>query len=163
MQDEGTSGLQALSVATIIRIPHSAIRAAAARYPALAEALWRDCMVDAAILAEWVFTLGRREAKSRMAHLLCEMAWRFRAEPTAEAGAFHFTVTQAQLADVTGVTAVHVNRVLKALRKDWLVEMGHGVVRIRDRDGLVALGDFDPAYLQTGIKPRERLMIVQTA
>ncbi len=48
------SALQALSVATILRIPHVALRAAARRYPAVGEALWRDCAVDASILSQWV-------------------------------------------------------------------------------------------------------------
>lgn len=67
VQPEGTSALQALSIATILRIPHSAIREVAARYPAIAEALWRDCMVDASILAQWVVNLGRRDARGRIA------------------------------------------------------------------------------------------------
>src|SRR5690348_5711583 len=79
VQPMPTSALQALSVATILRVPHAAIRATAARYPAVAEAFWRDCMVDAAILSEWVVNVGRRDAKARIAHLLCEMATRLHA------------------------------------------------------------------------------------
>lgn len=79
VQPMPTSALQSLSVATIMRVPHAAIRAAAARYPAVAEALWRDCTVDAAILCEWVVNVGRRDAKTRIAHLLCELATRLHA------------------------------------------------------------------------------------
>lgn len=163
VQPEGTSALQALSVATIMRIPHAPIRAATARYPALAEALWRDCMVDAAILSQWVINLGRRDAKSRIAHLLCETAWRFGVAPTATGDRlFSFPLTQTQLGDATGLTPVHVNRVLRALRKQGLVDVGQRMVRIRDWEGLVKVGDFDPTHLQTEIKPEERLRIVAT-
>ena len=98
-----TSALQALSTATVLHIPHIAIRAAAARYPALAEALWRDCMVDAAIVAEWVLNVGRRGARERMAHLLCEMAIRTVGAKSGEREIiFDFPITRAQLADATG-------------------------------------------------------------
>lgn len=64
-----TFPLQALSDTTILRVPHAALRAIAARYP-----LWRHCSVDTAITAQWVLNVGRRDAKMRIAHLLCEMA-----------------------------------------------------------------------------------------
>ena len=163
VQPEGTSALQAISTATIMRIPHHAIRAAAGRYPALAEALWRDCMVDAAILSQWVVNVGRRDAKSRIAHLLCETAWRFRVEPSTAQSLFSFPLTQAQLGDATGLTPVHVNRTIKILREEGIADVSKGMARIHDWQGLVQIGDFDPTYLQTQIKPEERLRIVQMA
>lgn len=163
VQPEGNSALQALSAATIMRIPHSAIRAAAARYPAVAEALWRDCMVDASMLSQWVVNVGRRDAKARIAHLLCETAWRFRVDHTSGEALFSFPLTQTQIGDATGLTPVHVNRVVKALRQRGLLELRNRMARISNWDGLVKVGDFDPAYLQTEIKPEERLRIVQSA
>jgi CRP-like cAMP-binding protein len=159
-----TSALQALSPTTIVRIPHVAIRAAAATYPALAEALWRDCIVDSAILAQWVVNVGRRDARARVAHLLCEMGVRIAG---AAAGArevvFDLPITQTHLADATGMTAVHVNRTLQALRGDGLVKWSAGsVVRIPEWDALAAVGEFDPAYLATNLRPEQRLRIVQT-
>ncbi|MEA3039211.1 MAG: hypothetical protein QOE79_1724, partial [Sphingomonadales bacterium] len=70
---DACSALQALSVTTILRVPHEALREAARRYPAIAEAFWRECVVDAAVLAEWVVNVGRRDARSRLAHLICEI------------------------------------------------------------------------------------------
>jgi CRP-like cAMP-binding protein len=161
VQPAAGSALQAVSAGTIMRIPHWSIRAAAARHPALAEALWRDCMVDAAILSQWVVNVGRRDAKSRIAHLLCEVAWRFRVEPNVAESFFSFPLTQAQLGDATGLTCVHVNRVLKSLRQDGLVKVGNRMAHIFDWNGLAQVGDFDPTYLQTQIRPEERLRIVQ--
>lgn len=162
VQPQATSALQALSVATILRIPHYSIRAATARLPALAEALWRDCMVDAAILSQWVVNVGRRDAKSRVAHLLCEVVTRLGVRSGAGAFSFPFPVTQSQLADSSGLTSVHVNRVLKALRQDGLADVRKPDVIVLDWDGLVAVGDFDPSYLQNDIRPQERLRIVRT-
>ncbi|AJR23405.1 hypothetical protein TZ53_06305 [Sphingobium sp. YBL2] len=163
VQPQATSALQALSVATVLQIPHAALRRATAQHPALAEILWRDCMVDAAILSQWIVNVGRREAKVRIAHLLCEMASRLGAPAAANSFSFPFMVTQVQLADATGLTTVHVNRVLKTLREDGLADVRRREVAVHDWEALVAAGDFNPNYLQADIRPDERLRIVQTA
>src|SRR5690606_12537901 len=48
---EATSALQALTATTIARIPHAAIRSISAQYPAIAEAFWRECVIDGAALS----------------------------------------------------------------------------------------------------------------
>jgi CRP-like cAMP-binding protein len=161
VQPLATSALEALSVATILRIPHSAIRGLAARYPALAEAFWRDCTVDAAILAQWVVNIGRRDAKTRIAHLLCEMATRLHANARGNEFVFDLPVTQMQLADATALTAVHVNRTLQSLRADGLIKWSQRIIRVPDWERLVACAEFNPAYLQQQVKPDQRLRIVQ--
>lgn len=164
VQPLATSALQALSVATILRVPHAAIRAAAARFPALAEAFWRDCTVDGAILAEWIVNVGRRDAKTRVAHLLCEMATRLHA---GDGGRNDFTfdlpITQAQLAEATAMTSVHVNRTLQSLRAEGLVEWHQRVIRLPQWGALKDRAEFDPAYLQMQGDPRQRLRIVQAS
>lgn len=162
VQSTATSALQALSPTTILRVPHGALRAAAAEYPAIAEALWRDCMVDSMILAQWVVNVGRRDAKSRIAHLLCEMACRYQAEQGLGKVVFNLPMTQAHLADATGLTPVHVNRMLQALREDG-VEFRRGTVYISDWHALVAVGDFDAGYLQADLEPEERVPMVHAA
>ena len=162
VQPTGTSSLQALCTVTILRVPHQALRATAGRYPAIAEAFWRDCMVDAAILSEWVVNVGRRDAKTRIAHLLCETAVRYRVDGQSEAVLFEFPVTQAHLADATGLTPVHVNRTLKALRDEGVVFVSGRTVHILDWDALVRLGEFDATYLQADSKPEARLRIVES-
>ena len=155
-----SSALQALSVATILCIPHAALRTAASRYPAIAEALWRDCMVDAAILSQWLVNVGRRDAKQRIAHLICEMATRIVGPPATEAISFDFAITQSQLADATGLTAVHVNRTLQMLRGRGIIEWSRAnVVRIPQWEALAGIGDFDAAYLQASVRPEARLRI----
>lgn len=160
VQPTATSALQALSIATIIRVPHVALRAATNSYPALAEAFWRHCMVDAAILSQWVVNVGRRDAKTRIAHLLCEMGKRLQAAPTKGETFFPFAVTQEQLADATGLTGVHVNRTLKVLRRDGLADVSNRSVYVPDWAALAAVGEFDQTYLQEDVRPEERLRIV---
>ena len=60
---------------------------------------------------------------------------------------FDFPVTQEQLADATGLTPVHTNRTLQALRRDDLIQLNSGSLRILDWKGLREAGDFDPLYL----------------
>lgn len=156
VQPEAGSALQALSTATIIRIPHSQIRATAAAFPAVAEAFWRDCMVDASILSQWVVNVGRRDARARIAHMLCEIAVRLGVAPASGEVMFPFPVTQTQLADAAGLTPVHVNRVIQSLRRDGLADVRHNAI-IHDWDDLVEVGDFDANYLQTDVTPHKRL------
>lgn len=154
-----TSPLQALSSAMILRIPHSALRNVTERHPALAEAFWRHCSVDAAITAQWVVNLGRRNAKTRIAHLLCEMAVRHNAVASEGEITFPFPLTQIHLADATGLTPVHVNRTLKALAADGVLLLSDRHARIPDWERLVKTGEFHAKYLQAGLHPAVRLRI----
>lgn len=147
------SALQALSTCTILKVPHRALRDVAARYPAVAEAFWRDCVVDAAILSQWVVNVGRRDAKTRTAHLLCEMAARYEEIGYAVGLNFPLPATQSQLADALGLTPVHVNRTLKALKAANTATMTRGTVQVLDWEALTQVGEFDPVYLQ--IAPAE--------
>ena len=156
-----SSALQALSVATILRIPHAALRAITGRHPALAEAFWRDCMVDAAILSEWVVNVGSRDAKTRVAHLICEMAMRLSNGLGRKEFMFDMPITQTQLGEATGLTAVHVNRTLQSLRADGLIECHRRVIRIPQWDALAKRAEFDPVYLQAPLQRENRMRIVQ--
>ncbi|GAA4744265.1 Crp/Fnr family transcriptional regulator [Sphingomonas daechungensis] len=155
VQPEATSALQALATTTILRVPHNAVRAATAAFPALAEALWRDCMVDSSILSQWVVNVGRRDARTRIAHLLCEIAVRLQVAPARGEILFPFPLTQNHLADATGLTAVHVNRTIQSLRLDGLADIKHNA-RIPDWNALAEAGDFDPDYLQMAVRPKKQ-------
>lgn len=155
-----TVPLQALSTTTILRIRHADLRVLAARHPAVAEAFWRHSSVDAAITAKWVLNGGRRNAKTRIAHLLCEMAVRCGAVVGGGEVKFDFPLTQTHLADATGLTSVHVNRTLKALAAQDLLTLSGRRARIPDWARLVERGEFDAEYLQADFKPATRLRIM---
>lgn len=139
--------LQALSPTAVLRVPHTELRAIARAHPNIAEAFWRDCSVDASVLAQWVVNVGRRQAISRLAHLLCEMALRMESAGLGSRTAFRLQATQNQIGDALGLTPVHVNRTLKTLKQDGLVAIRGFEVRIADWKRLAALGDFDGGYL----------------
>jgi CRP-like cAMP-binding protein len=148
-------GLGALTSATILRLPHGDLRRVAAKHPGIAEAFWRDCVADGSIFSEWVVNVGRRDALSRLAHLLCEMAIRLERAGLGDRHSFPLPITQTDLADATGLTSVHVNRMMRELRTRSIATAQAGLVTIQDWEQLVSTADFDPAYmLLDGPSPR---------
>lgn len=139
--------IRMLTPGTVASVAAAALHHVLASHPSIQTALWRQTAIDASIFSEWLAAIGRRDAQSRVAHLLCEFAVRLRAVGLTNGRAFDLPMTQAQLADATGLTAVHVNRVLNALRQTGLVATDKRTISINDWPGLVALADFDSAYL----------------
>jgi CRP-like cAMP-binding protein len=128
-------------------IPHEVLRDVCTRYPRLAAAFWRETLVDASIFREWVMNVGQREGYSRIAHVLCELLVRLRAVGLAEDHSCNLPITQSEFADATGITTVHVNRMLQELRADGLIELKGDRLKVLDWDKLKAAGEFDPTYL----------------
>lgn len=144
---KSSSALQALCTTTVLRVPHLALRELAERFSAVGYAFWRECSVDAAILSQWVANVGRRDAQSRLAHLLCELAVLMEQAGLGSRSAFTLEATQTHLADALGLTPVHVNRTLQALKQAEVVRVEGRTVHIEDWDALASLGDFDAGYL----------------
>jgi CRP-like cAMP-binding protein len=139
---------QALIPSTVLQIAHADLLGLCTQYPAIATAFWRDCTVDMAIMSEWMVSIARRPAESRLAHLICELQSRYQqARLTAPDGSFTFPVTQAQLADILGITSIHVNRMVRSLRERGLASVSKSVVAVHDRPALERLAEFSPDYL----------------
>jgi CRP-like cAMP-binding protein len=120
---------------------------ALARSFSLTGVLWRETLVDAAIFREWMVNLGKRDAMARIAHLLCELALRLRAVGLARGDRFTFPASQLDVADATGMTAVHANRMIQQLRGQRLVQWDGSDVTIQDIDGLKRVAEFDERFL----------------
>jgi CRP-like cAMP-binding protein len=140
-------GLGALATTTVASIPHQSLMSLMRRYPMIADFLWRETLIDAAILREWMVRIGRRSAHQRIAHLLCELLLRLKATGLAVGYAYDLPVTQAELGDALGLSSVHVNRILQDLRGERLIALRGGSLTILDWPGLKGAGEFDPAYL----------------
>jgi CRP-like cAMP-binding protein len=128
-------------------IPRAQLMDLAASHPAIRKAMWIDTLIDASIFREWVVNVGRRNSRSRIAHLLCEFAYRLSVQGTDPPGHFELPITQEQLADATGLTAVHVNRVLKGLEADGLIDRNRRIISFPNWQRLRDVGDFNPRYL----------------
>ena len=137
----------ALTAATIATVPHDALKAILDPRPELARKLWFSTLADAAMHRTWMFRLGRLDAVGRIAHFLCEMNARLQAVGLSDGRRFTLALTQADLAEICGLTAVHVNRVMRQLREADLCVVRAALVDVVDPPGLARRGDFDPAYL----------------
>lgn len=140
--------VQMLTAGKVALIPREEIVRLTIQRPTVALAMWIDTLVDASIFREWIANIGRRNARARVAHLLCEFALRLKVAGLGDENHYDLPMTQEQIGDATGLTAVHVNRTLKALEEEGLIQRLHArSIEIGDWRKLVAAGDFSRAYL----------------
>ncbi len=142
-------GVQALGACTLAVVPRHALLALIAQRPAVARAVWFDTLLEGAVYREWVVNVGRRNARARIAHLLCELAIRLDAMPE-DGKAYHLPLTQEHIADATGLTSVHTNRTIQGLRREGLISLASGRLVVHDWNALRAIGDFSELYLHPG-------------
>ena len=155
--DIADHSVQMLSRGEVAYIPREAILELARTRPALGFAFWYDTLVDGSVFREWIANVGRRDARTRLAHLLCEIAVRFEAAGLGSRNQYELPMTQEQIADSTGLTSVHVNRTLKELERQGLINRTQRSVAIADWDKLATEGDFDSTYLHLRRDPAAQL------
>jgi len=136
-----------LTSATIATVPHTALAEIERDAPEMARKLWFATLLDAAIHRAWLFRLGRLDGIGRVAHFLCETNARLMLAGLSDGRRFAFGLTQNDLAEICGLTNVHVNRVIRALREEQLCLFRSSLVEILDLKRLAARGQFDPTYL----------------
>lgn len=139
--------VQTLTPSEAAFIPREALVDLAFSRPMVGKAFWLETLVEASIAREWIANVGRRDARARVAHLLCEFAYRLDAVGLGEECNYQLPMTQEQLADTTGLTAVHVNRTLKALDAEGLTTRSKRSVRIIDWKRMAEAADFRSTYL----------------
>ena len=113
----------------------------------LTRAIWWSTMTDSAVLREWIVNHGSRDAYARVAHIFCELLIRYRIVGMGRGNRIPFPVTQEDLADATGMTPVHLNRVLQQLRADQLIELHGKTLAIIDFKALSLAAEYEPNYL----------------
>ncbi len=145
--------VQALTNIQVALIPVEAVQELAFTRPTVGKAMWYETLVDASVFREWTLNVGRRDARTRTAHMLCEFALRLEVAGLGEQCDYELPMTQDQLGDALGLTPVHVNRTLKALEKDGLIERYKRSVKIANWKNLAQVGDFDSNYLHLEQEP----------
>ena len=148
--------LAALTPLTAGFIQHDAVHEVSARFPRITGALWRNTLVDAAVLRERIVSIGQRDGLSRTAHFLCEMFKRLEAVDLASGSSLTMPITQVEIADALGMSPVHMNRMIKELRERRLVALDGQRLDVVDWDGLAGLADFDPTFLHLHADERPR-------
>lgn len=145
--------VQSLTRITAAFIPREAIVELAFARPQVGKSLWKETLVEGSIQREWMSNVGRRDAISRIAHLLCEFAYRLNAVGIGAECNYELPMTQEQIADAVGLTPVHVNRTLRALDQQGLTVRSRRSVMISDLKRLEEVGDFRSLYLHLPDRP----------
>jgi CRP-like cAMP-binding protein len=143
----------ALSSCRVAMFPHHRLRVITERHPHLTRLLWLNTLVDAALHREWLLMM-RLRAGNHLAHLICELYLRLDAVGLISNRAFEFPITQAVVADMLGISPVHVNRALQEVRARELLTWQNKIVTILKWEELKAFAQFDPTYLFQEKLPR---------
>ncbi len=145
--DESDHNVQSLSTVTVAHIRQSTLEHLLLSRPHIARAIWIQALVEASIYREWIVNIGRRDARTRIAHFLCEFCIRLKAIGLARDDSFELPMTQEHLADCTGLTPVHVNRVLKQLSDTGLIVRNKRHIMVAKWAELAHEADFSQRYL----------------
>ena len=137
----------AITALKVVEIGRDEVENVLRDHPRVTQALWWDGLVEASIQREWTLNVGQRTALERVSHLLCEMFLRLQVVGMTDGNSCDFPLTQVDLADATGLTAVHVNRTLQELRKQGLIELQSRSLTIPDMNALQDAGLFNRNYL----------------
>jgi CRP-like cAMP-binding protein len=144
--DAKAGGVHASCPTNLLCISRGALSVVARKHPAISNAFWRDCLVDAAVMMQWINNLGRRDAISKLAHVFCEMAVR-RSQQCPPTMTYTLPIAQYRLSDAISITPVHLSRMLSDLRKQELLDFDDYVVTIHNWKLLARLAQFTPNYL----------------
>jgi CRP-like cAMP-binding protein len=139
--------LSTLTPCTLGFIKHETLQKLHRRRPNVAEMFWRDTLIDSAMFREWIVNVGQRPAPARLAHVMVELRERLKVIGRADGNRFDMPLTQEQIGEALGITAVHANRVIKQLRQDGIVDLHRGRVTVLDEGKFQELADFDNRYL----------------
>ncbi|KQN08590.1 Crp/Fnr family transcriptional regulator [Sphingobium sp. Leaf26] len=144
-----------MTPATVAIVPHAQLEAITQDLPALSRKLWFSTLIDAAIHRAWLFRLGRLDAVGRVAHFLSETNVRLMSAGLSDGRRFALGLIQSDLAEICGLTNVHINRVLRQLREEKICVFRSSLVEILEPEQLAAMGQFDPAYLYIDLQVAE--------
>lgn len=139
--------VQMLSSGRVALISVEAMREIAFTRPAVGMAMWYETLVEGSIFREWILNIGRRDARTRIAHLLCEFALRLDVAELGKQTEYELPITQEQLADAVALTSVHVNRKLMELEASGLIKRTKRMITVNDWQALAKVGDFQSRYL----------------
>ncbi|HEY0626865.1 MAG TPA: Crp/Fnr family transcriptional regulator [Allosphingosinicella sp.] len=145
--DEMNHSIQTTTRAYVATIDRHLMDVMLERYPAIAKAMYISQLVDEGTMRAWITSMGRRASIERVAHLMCELYLRARNIGLTEEDRLELPLSQPMLADSLGMTAVHLNRVLKKLRLDNAMTLQRGSLTITDPGKLAQIAGFDESYL----------------
>ena len=125
-----------LSDATLYRVPVATMRGMLRSNPRIAEFFFGIAQEENLLMLDQLAAMGRASARMRVANMLIQIHARAADQNSAAGSSFHLPLTQLDVADLVGLTPVHVNRTIQQLRRDRLVEWRRTAVTVLDWYGL---------------------------
>lgn len=144
--------IQTITTAMVATVTRDEMDAMMRDHPNIASAMYSAQLIDEGIMRAWIVSMGRRSSTERVAHLICELYLRARSIGLTGEGEFALPLSQLVLADALGMTAVHINRVLKELRLAGAMALKRGSVTILDPKKLIQIAGFDDNYLHRRLR-----------
>ena len=139
--------IQTMTRANVAIITRDAFNELSRTRSTVARAFFANTLIDASISREWLLNIGRRDARSRIAHFLCELSVRFAIPGSGQGQAYVLPFSQEQLADVLGITAVHVNRMMRTLEDENLIRRDGREITFPRWEALCTASGFSSRYL----------------
>jgi CRP-like cAMP-binding protein len=146
------NGVAALTSCAVAQVAHADLKEITKQFPYLTRVLWLTTLIDGAVHRAWLTTLGRMEARERLAHFFCEVRDRLEPIGLVRDNTFELPITQEELGDAFGMSTVHVNRVLQELRAEGLISSRGRSLTINDAERLRQMGQYSPDYLHVDQK-----------
>jgi CRP/FNR family transcriptional regulator, anaerobic regulatory protein len=140
--DEPPETLAAITDCIVCPFDQAALGTLFVDHPRLAALILVLSQMERAGLADRLAGLGRTGAKARVAALLLDWWHRLRASDPSVEASFPLLVTQEEVGDATGLTAVHVNRMLRELENEKLIARDNGRVTIVDERGMIRAANY---------------------
>lgn len=140
-------GVAALTTCRVAAVAHRDLREITKNFPYLTRALWLTTLIDGAVHRAWMTSLGRMDARERLAHFLCELRDRLEPVGLMQDNKYELPITQAELSDAFGLSTVHVNRILQELRSNGLITSTGKTLAINDWEELQRVGQYTSDYL----------------
>lgn len=144
--------IQTVTTAMVATVTRAEMEALMEKHPKVASAMYSAQLIDEGVMRAWIVSMGRRSSTERVAHLTCELYLRARNIGLADDKEFALPLSQLVLADALGMTAVHINRVLKELRLAGAMALKRGSVTILDPKKLIQIAGFDENYLHRRLR-----------
>jgi CRP-like cAMP-binding protein len=142
--------ISTLSACKVVHLEPETVATILERHPAVARGLRIGTLVDEATLREWLLNVGRRSSTARIAHLFCEVFERLAVVGRVREDSFALILTQADLADTTGLSTVLVTRSLQELRNGGVIDLRDSELKILDLPRLRKIAGFKANYLHLG-------------
>ena len=147
------------AVTEVSLCPFSRERFAAviAEHPRIGALMLGLAVADRVSLADRLASIGRTSARARVGSLICEIFARMRQLGAANADGIQLPLTQEEIGDATGLTAVHVNRMMRGLAEDGIIARNGSHIRLLDEDRLAAEANYvDRTAIETSWLPPAR-------